>query len=196
VLNTFVLAGAQRPLPEEAPGTSEGPREMLKAGLGYKNIIDIDLVDDPKLTAENIRGFKKAYKELYDFTMVSPEYLSAGMLCRIVLTRSPLFMQDVITDSQKKSEKLREVVSDHQEFAALERCVNDERTKNLHLEKANSELQQQLEEQKKALEAQKNTHREQLQEQKKAHQGKPLLASSTYTYQVVLDSEKALHRRT
>jgi hypothetical protein len=90
MLKTFVLASAQQPLPEEAPGTSEGPREMLKAGPGYKNIIDTDLVDDPKLTAENIRGFRKAYKELYDFTMVSPEYLSAGMLCRIVLTRSPL----------------------------------------------------------------------------------------------------------
>jgi hypothetical protein len=55
-------------------------------------------------------------------------------------------MQDVITDSQKKLEKLREVVSDHQEFAALERRVDDERTKNLHLEKDNSELEQQLEE--------------------------------------------------
>jgi hypothetical protein len=104
-------------------------------------------------------------------------------------------MQDVITDSEKKSEKLREVVSDHQEFAALERRVDDERTKSLHLKKANSELQQQLEEQKKALEEQKNTHQEQLKEQKKAHQGKPLLALSTCTYQVVLDSEKALHRR-
>jgi hypothetical protein len=62
-------------------------------------------------------------------------------------------MQDVITDSQKKLEKLREVVSDHQELAALEKRVDDEKTKNLYLEKANSELQQQLEEQKKALEA-------------------------------------------
>jgi hypothetical protein len=90
-------------------------------------------------------------------------------------------MQDVITDSQKKSEKLREVVSDHQELAALEKRVDDEKTKNLHLEKANSELQRQLKEQKKALEAQKNTHQEQLKEQKKAHQGKPLLPSSTCT---------------
>jgi hypothetical protein len=102
----------------------------------------------------------------------------------------------VITNSQKKSEKLQEVVSDHQELAALERRVDDKRTKNLHLEKANSKLQQQLEELKKALEAQKNMHQEQLKEQKKVHQGKPLLALSTCTYQVVLDSEKALHRRT
>jgi hypothetical protein len=53
---------------------------MLETVPGYKNIIDTDLVDDPKLTAENIRGFRKAYKELYDFTMVSPEYLSACLL--------------------------------------------------------------------------------------------------------------------
>jgi hypothetical protein len=63
---------------------------MLKAGRGYKNIINTNLVDDPRLTAENIRGFRKAYKELYDFTMVSPEYPSACMRCRIVLTQSPL----------------------------------------------------------------------------------------------------------
>jgi hypothetical protein len=55
-------------------------------------------------------------------------------------------MQDVITDSQKKSKKLQEVVSDHQELAALEKRIDDEKTKNLCLEKANSELQHQLEE--------------------------------------------------
>jgi hypothetical protein len=55
-----------------------------------KDIINTDLVDDPRLTAENIRGFRKAYKELYDFTMVSPVYSSACICCRIVLTRSPL----------------------------------------------------------------------------------------------------------
>jgi hypothetical protein len=50
-------------------------------------------------------------------------------------------MQDVIADSQKKSEKLREVVSDHQELAALEKRICDEKKKNLHLEKVLSELQ-------------------------------------------------------
>jgi predicted nucleic acid-binding Zn-ribbon protein len=87
----------------------------------------------------------------------------------------------VITDSQKKSEKLREVVSDHQELAALEKRVGDEKTKNLHLEKALSELQRQLDEQKKMLKAQKSAHQEQLKEQKKAHQGKLMLHSSTWT---------------
>jgi hypothetical protein len=80
----------QQTPPEEAAGTSKGPTEMLKTGPGYKNFINTGLVDDPKLTAKNIRGFRKAYKELYDFTMVSPKYLSTCMLYRLVLTRSPL----------------------------------------------------------------------------------------------------------
>jgi hypothetical protein len=108
-------------------------------------------------------------------------------------------MQNVITHSQKKSEKLKVVVSDHQELAAKEKRISEEWTKNCYLqreldmlkqeqtretwllknvlrnlEKANSELQQQLEGQKKA-------HQEQVKEQKKAHQGKPFLPSSTFT---------------
>jgi hypothetical protein len=59
---------------------------MLKAGPGDKDIIDTELVDDPKLTAENIKGFRRAYKEMYDFTMVSPKCLSACMRCRVVVT--------------------------------------------------------------------------------------------------------------
>jgi hypothetical protein len=84
-------------------------------------------------------------------------------------------------------------VSDHKELAALKRCVDDEKMENLHLEKVNAELQRQLEEQKKALkalEAQRNVHQEQLKDQKKAHQGKPLLPSSTCTERLILDSEK------
>jgi anti-sigma regulatory factor (Ser/Thr protein kinase) len=72
-------------------------------------------------------------------------------------------VQNVITHSQKKSEKLKIVVSDHQELAALERCITDEKTKNCSLEKANSELREQLEVQRKA-------HQEQLREQEKVHQ--------------------------
>jgi sRNA-binding protein len=45
----------------------------------------------------------------------------------------------------------------------------------------NAKLQQQLEEQKRELEANKHAHQEQLKEQKKAHQGKPLLPSGTCT---------------
>jgi hypothetical protein len=89
VLKTFVLAGAQQPPPEEAAGTSRSAGEILKAGPGYKNVINIDLVDDPMLTVDNIKAFKKAYKELYDFAMVRPEYLSICPHCRVVLTQSP-----------------------------------------------------------------------------------------------------------
>jgi hypothetical protein len=72
-LATFVLAGAQQPPPEEIAGTTGDPREILKAGPGYKNIINTDLVDDPMLTAENIKTFKRTFKELYDFSMVRLE---------------------------------------------------------------------------------------------------------------------------
>jgi hypothetical protein len=59
VLKTPVLAGAQQPPPEEAVGMSRSPGEILKAGPG------------------NIKTFKRTFKELYDFSMVRPEYCSA-----------------------------------------------------------------------------------------------------------------------
>jgi hypothetical protein len=108
-------------------------------------------------------------------------------------------MRNVITHSQKKSEKLKIVVSGHQELAAKDKRIFEELMKNIYLrreldklkaqrtretwllkndlrnlERANSELREQLEGQKKA-------HQEQLKEQKKAHQGKPFLPSSTST---------------
>jgi hypothetical protein len=80
-------------------------------------------------------------------------------------------VQNVITHSQKKSKKLKAVVSGHQELAALDKRVSEEIMKNgllerklemlehertretwllkndlRNLEKANSELQKQLEE--------------------------------------------------
>jgi hypothetical protein len=42
---------------------------MLRAGPGYQNVITTDLVDDPLLTAENLRTFKSTFKELYDFSI-------------------------------------------------------------------------------------------------------------------------------
>jgi hypothetical protein len=91
-------------------------------------------------------------------------------------------MQNVITHSQKKSEKLKTVVSGHQELAAKDRRISEELTKNIYLrreldklktertretwllkndlgnlERANYELQEQLEGQKKV-------HQEQLTE--------------------------------
>jgi predicted nucleic acid-binding Zn-ribbon protein len=114
------------------------------------------------------------------------------------MTHSPPFVQHVITKSQKKSEKLRAVVSDARELAALDKCISEEKTKNCYLqreldmlkqertretwllkndlknmEKANSELQQQLKEQQAE-------HQEQLKAEKKAHQGRPSLPSSTF----------------
>jgi hypothetical protein len=107
-------------------------------------------------------------------------------------------VQNVITHSQKKTEKLKAVVSGHRELAAKDKRISEELMKNCYLhreldmlkqertretwllkndlrnlEKANSELQKQLEDQKM-------THQEQLKEQKKAHQDKPLLPSSTF----------------
>jgi predicted nucleic acid-binding Zn-ribbon protein len=114
------------------------------------------------------------------------------------MTQSPSFAQHVITKSQKKSEKLRAVVSDARELAALDKRVSEEITKNCYLqreldilkqertretwllkndlknlEKANSELQQQLKEQQAE-------YQEQLKAEKKAHQGRPSLPSSTF----------------
>jgi hypothetical protein len=98
-------------------------------------------------------------------------------------------MQNVIARSQKKLEKLKTVVGNHQELAALERRITDDEAKIGSLEKANSELRGQLK-------VQGIAHQEQLKDQSQAHQGKPLLPSSTCIYQFVLGSEKALHHRT
>jgi hypothetical protein len=91
----------------------------------------------------------------------------------LVFNLSP--MQNLITHSQKKSEELKAIVSGHRELAAKDKCISEELTKNCYLqreldmlkqertretwllkndlrnlEKANSELQKQLEEQKTA----------------------------------------------
>jgi hypothetical protein len=47
-----MLAGVQQPPPGDTAGSSGDPREVLRAGPGYKNVITTDLVDDPLLTAE------------------------------------------------------------------------------------------------------------------------------------------------
>jgi hypothetical protein len=168
------------------------------AGPGYQNVITTDLVDDPMLMANNIKTLKKAYKELYDFAMVRRDNLLLVCVVEWLVLISPS-MQNVITHSQKKSEKLKKVMSGHQELAAKDRRISEELTKNIYLrreldklkaertwetwllkndlrnlERANFELREQLEGQKKA-------HQEQLKEQKKAHQDKPFLPSSTST---------------
>jgi regulator of replication initiation timing len=87
----------------------------------------------------------------------------------------------VIAHSRKQAEELKTLACDRKELAALRKCLDDERTENSHLEMVNAKLQEQLEEQKRELEANKHAHQEQLKEQKKAHQGKPLLPSGTCT---------------
>jgi hypothetical protein len=67
----------------------------------------------------------------------------------------------------------------HQELAALEKCISNEKMKNCCLEKANSELREQLEVQRKA-------HQEQLKDQKKAHQGKPFACLRHFPFKRLL----------
>jgi hypothetical protein len=51
-------------------------------------------------------------------------------------------MQNMITHSQKKSEKLKAVVSGHEELAAKEKCIFEERTKNCYLQRELDMLKQ------------------------------------------------------
>jgi hypothetical protein len=51
-------------------------------------------------------------------------------------------MQNVIMHSQKKSEKLKAVVSGHQELAAMEKRISDEKTKNCYLQRELDMLKQ------------------------------------------------------
>jgi hypothetical protein len=104
------------------------------AGGGYQNIITTDLVDDPILTDNNIRYFKKISKELYNFTLVRHDYSSTIIRCRVAYLNLPL-MQDAIKLSQQKSEKLKAVMSGHQELKAKERRISKEQTKNIYLQR-------------------------------------------------------------
>jgi hypothetical protein len=81
----------------------------------------------------------------------------------------------MIAHSRKQAEEFKAIACDRKELAVLRRRLDNEESENVLLREVNAELQQQLEEQKKELEA----HKEQLREQKKAHQGKPLLPLGT-----------------
>jgi hypothetical protein len=52
------------------------------------------------------------------------------------------FMQNVITHSQKKSKKLKAVVNGHQELAAKEKRISEELTKNIYLQRELDKLKQ------------------------------------------------------
>jgi hypothetical protein len=86
-------------------------------------------------------------------------------------------MQNVITHSQKKSEKLKVVVSGHQELAAKEKCISEERMKNCYLQRELDMLKQErtretwfLKDDLRNLEKANSKLLEQLEGQKKVHQ--------------------------
>jgi hypothetical protein len=90
-------------------------------------------------------------------------------------------MQNVIKHSQKKTEKLKAVVSGHQELAAKEKRLSEERTKNNYLQRELDQLKQERTRETWLLKNDLRNLEEQLKEQNKVHQGKPLLPSSTST---------------
>jgi hypothetical protein len=93
---------------------------------------------------------------------------------------SPL-MQNMITHSQKKTEKLKAVVSGHQEVAAKEKRISEEQTNNCYLQRELDKLKQERTRETWLLKNDLHNLKEQLKEQKKAHQGKPILPSSNST---------------
>jgi hypothetical protein len=93
---------------------------------------------------------------------------------------SPL-MQNVIKHSQKKTEKLKAVMSGHQELAAKDKRISEELTKNIYLWRELDKLKQEWTRETWLLKNDLRNLEEQLKEQKKAHQGKPSLPSSTST---------------
>jgi hypothetical protein len=132
------------------------------AGRGYQNIITTNLVDDPMLMDDNIKTLQPIY-----------------IIELLVLISS--LMQNVIKHSKKKTEKLKAVVSGHQELATQEKRLSEERTKNCYLQKELDKLKQERTRETWLLKNDLRNLAEQLKEQKKAHQGKPLLPSNTST---------------
>jgi hypothetical protein len=88
-------------------------------------------------------------------------------------------MQNVIKHSQKKTEKLKAVMSGHQELAAKEKRISKEQTKNGYFQRELDKLKQERTQETWLLKNNLRKLEEQLKELKKAHQGKPLLPSST-----------------
>jgi hypothetical protein len=90
-------------------------------------------------------------------------------------------MQNVITHSQKKTKKLKAVLSGHQELAAKEKRISEELMKNCYLQRELDKLKQERTRETWLLKNDLRNLEEQLKEQKKVHQGKPLFPSSTST---------------
>jgi small-conductance mechanosensitive channel len=82
-------------------------------------------------------------------------------------------VQNVITHSQKKSDKLKAVVSGHQELAALDKRISDEQTKNCYLQRELDMLKQERTWETWLLKNNLRNLEEQLKEEKKVHRGRP-----------------------
>jgi hypothetical protein len=103
----------------------------------------------------------------------------------------------MIKHSQKKTKKLKAVMSGHQELAVKEKLISKEKTKNIYLQRELDKLKLEqtretwlLKNDLRNLEKANSKLQKQLKEQKKLHQGKPFLPSSTFTQKFILDSEK------
>jgi hypothetical protein len=81
-------------------------------------------------------------------------------------------MQNVITHSQKKSEKLKAVVSGHQELAAKEKRISEEQTKKSYLRRELDMLKHERTRETWLLKNNLCNLEERLKEEKKAHQGR------------------------
>jgi hypothetical protein len=187
-LNAFRLASAPQPSTEEATGTSRNPGDLLVSGSGYKNIITKDLMDDPLLTIENMRYFQKISKEMYKFTLVRHDCSSAIMPCQVACLLSLPLIQDVAKCSQEKSEKLKAVESGLRELQVKDRRISEEQRSNIYLQRELDKLKQErtreiwlLKNDLCNLEKSNSELQEQLKEQKKAHQGKSFARSSTFS---------------
>jgi hypothetical protein len=157
-------------------------------GIGYKNIITKNLVDDPLLMVDNMRYFQKISKEMYKFTMVRHDCSSAIMLCRVACLLSLPLIQDVAKLSQEKSEKLKAVVSGLRELQAKDQRISEEQRRNIYLQRELDKLKQErtretwlLKNDLRNLEKSNTELQEQLKEQKKAHEGKSFARSSTFS---------------
>jgi hypothetical protein len=97
-------------------------------------------------------------------------------------------MQDVAKLSQQKSENLKVVVSGLQELQAKDLRISEEKNKNIYLQRELDKLKLErtremwlLKNDLHNLEKANSELEEQVKEQKKVHQGKPFLPSSTFS---------------
>jgi hypothetical protein len=116
--------------------------------------------------------------------MITPLPLYIVELLVLIL---PL-IKDLAKRLQQKSDKLKAVVSGLQELNAKDKCISEELTKNIYLERELEKLKLErtretwlLKNDLRNLEKANSELQEQLKEQKKAHQGMPFLPSSTFS---------------